>query len=363
LKYAKSQVAALLLNLANSSQESKGLRRRIDTTERKEANEARLLAETRTKAAAQEKELIATKAKLKRLEAVKAAEDEGLKKMDRAKDFLEQRQVSATKRDQLLHKENLLLKKQLATEIQREEQLREMWSKESEAFTWQLRAERANASESLSDLEKARSEFRDLRTRVGKLRDRASHGEQSRHQAEDAANKAQFALAEAEAENKQLKGSVPWLEAEVDRQRRENQNVTAKANQALKERDVVKTILKEAQNNIVQLQSQYADALQALVVAQAGGSGASTPIAPPSSIQQFAGLGDNLLGGPPPVTAPVLLQSSVPGGTSLLELGRDSTALNGMVTGSQFHEPLARVDLNKDSGGLTALLNGMNGQH
>merc|ERR1719161_323030 len=76
-----------------------------------------------------------------------------------------------------------------------------MWSKESEAFTWQLRAERANASESLSDLEKARAEFRDLRERVGKLRERASDGEVSRAKAEDAANRAQFALAEAETEN------------------------------------------------------------------------------------------------------------------------------------------------------------------
>ena len=60
-------------------------------------------------------------------------------------------------------------------------------------------------------------EFADLRGRVQNLRARASHGEQSRHRAEQAANQAQIALAEADAENKQLKGSVPWLEARLVR--------------------------------------------------------------------------------------------------------------------------------------------------
>jgi len=377
LKYSKSQVAALLLNLANASQQNKDLRRHLDIANSTAVAESTQLGEARRKLSAEETELAETKAKLQKIETEKKAEDEQLKTLDRQKDFLEQRQVSAQKRDQILHKENHLLKKQVAKEIQREEQLREMWSKESEAFTWQLRAERANASESLSDLEKARSEFRDLRQRVQKLRERASHGEQSRHKAEEAANRAQFALAEAEAENKQLKGSVPWLEAEVDRQRQSAQNASKAAQQALKERDTVKAILGEAQKSIVQLQGQYADALQALVVAQAGGSDASKAQAqaqaPTNTIQQFAGLGANPLGAPPPVASPVgfpaaagalsqlvnVEHNDAQGGSSLLELRRDSKAL-GTIMDTPQAAPTGRVDLSKDSGGLGALLRGMN---
>jgi len=356
LKYTKSQVAALLLNLANVSQQNSLLRHRVAAMNSTESKESKLVGKTAKEAASQAKELAETKAKLNKLEAAKTAEDAKLVALDRQNNLLSHRQVSTEKRDKILHKENSLLKSQLATEIQREEQLREMWSKESEAFTWQLRAERANATESLSDLEKARTEFRDLRERVQKLRQRASVGEQSRHTAEDSANRAQFALAEAEAENKQLKGSVPWLEAEVDRQRQSAQNSTKEAKQALKERDTVKAILSEAQKNIVQLQGQYADALQALVVAQAGGSDAVKPQDPASSIQQFAGLGADPLGLPPVV--PQVFGSS--GASSLLELGRDSRALNNIMGGNQANEPHGRVDLSKDSGGLNALLQNLN---
>merc|ERR1719408_767796 len=303
LKYTKSQVAALLLNLANSSQQNNDLRHRLAAVSATESKDAKMLAAAKKQNEDQAKELAEAKAALKKLQDAKKAEDGKMITFDRQKNLLEHRQVSTEKRDKILKKENNLLKKNMATEIQREEQLREMWSKESEAFTWQLRAERANASESLMDLEKARNEFRDLRERVQKLRQRASDGEKSRHNAEDAANRAQFALAEAEAENKQLKGSVPWLEAEVDRQRQSAANATKQAQQAIKERDTVKSILGEAQKNIVQLQGQYADALQALVVAQAGGSEAAKPQAPASSIQQFAGLGANPLGLPPAVSA------------------------------------------------------------
>jgi hypothetical protein len=360
LKFTKSQVAALLLNLANSSQQNKDLHRQLEASNANQAAQTQILGETRAKMSAEEKELAETKAELTKLQAAKKAEDEQVKALDRQKDFLATRQNSALKRDKILHKENSLLKKQLGSEVQREEQLREMWSKESEAFTWQLRAERANATESLSDLEKARSEFRDLRTRVQKLREVASHGEQSRRAAEDAANKAQFALTAAEAENKQLKGSVPWLEGEVDRQRMTSQNATAMMKQAMKERDTVKAILGEAQKSIVQLQGQYADALQALVVAQAGGTDTSKQqIGPANYIQQFAGLDANPLGAPPQVSAPqyALTQVQGPaGGSSLLELGRDSKALNKMMGGDDSQH--ARVDLNKESGVLNALLRG-----
>jgi len=349
LRYAKSQVAALLLNLANSTQQNKELHRRLHTTNSTEVNENKLLVEERKKMAAEEKELAATKAKLHKLEAAKKAEDKEVKQLDRQKSFLEFRQRSTISRDQILHRENGMLKGQLAKEIQREEQIRDMWSKESDAFTWQLRAERANASEALSDLEKARVEFADLRGRVQNLRERASHGEQSRHSAEDAANKAQFALTQAEAENKQLKGSVPWLEAQADRQRQVTQNATMQAQRALKERDTVKAILAEAQKNIVQLQGQYADALTALVVAQAGGQDTVKPQAPAplNSIQEFAGLGSDPLGLPPPA-APVELGLVQVGraarDSSLSELGRDSSALTGMMDVDDAHGP--RVDLN-----------------
>lgn len=349
LKYAKSQVAALLLNLANASQQNTDLRRHLDTTNATEHKESKLLGEARKKISAEEKELAETKAALAKLQAAKKAEDAKFTAMDRQKDLLEQRQASATKRDQILHKENSLLKKQLRTEIQREEQLRQMWSKESEAFTWQLRAERANASESLSDLEKARSEFRDLRERVQKLRERASHGEKSRHAAEDAAGRANVALAEADAENKQLKGTVPWLQAEVDRLRFASQNATQEATQATKERDTVKAILGEAQKNIVQLQGQYADALQALVVAQAGGSPRlEAPSQPTNSIQEFAGLGNNLLGDPPPSTPMGFAQTGgASDGSSLLELRRDSKSLNSFMSPNQAPVTSGRVDLSK----------------
>lgn len=367
LKYAKSQVAALLLNLANSSQQNKDLSRKLEITNATAVKEADELAKARKEAADEKKELEETKAKLAKLTAVKKVEDAAFKQLDRQKDWLEQRQASAAKRDAILHKENHLLKKQLASEIQREEQLREMWSKESEAFTWQLRAERANATESLSDLEKARSQFRDLRQRVEKLRAKASKGEDARHRAEDSVNRAQFALAEAEAENKQLKGSVPWLEAEVDRQRAAAANATKEKQQVMKERDTVKAVLAEAQKNIVQLQGQYADALQALVVAQAGGSDASKQQAP-STIQQFASSdsGPGVLGAPPPVSSPVGFPQ-VEGASSLLELRRDSKALNKIMSRTQdsvSHErDNDKVDLSKESGGLSALLQGMNAAH
>jgi len=350
LRYAKSEVAALLMHLANSSQQNKEIHRHLGATNTKEVKENKLLREERKKMEAEEKELAQTKAKLYKLEAAKKAEDKEVTQLDRQKSFLATRLRSTDSRDKILHRENGILKGQLAKEIQREEQIRDMWSKESDAFTWQLRAERANASEALSDLEKARVEFADLRGRVQNLRTRASHGEQSRHQAEDAANKAQFALAEADAENKQLKGSVPYLEAQADRQRQATLTATKQAQQALKERDTVKAILAEAQKNIVQLQGQYADALQALVVAQAGGSEAVKPqaLAPLNSIQEFAGLGSDPLGLSPPA-APVewgLIQ------TGRSSLGQDSTALNSMMDNQadDVHGP--KVD-------LSALLHGM----
>jgi len=356
LQYAKSQVAALLLNLANSTQLSKDLRRELTSTNSTRIKDARLLADSKKVVARQAKELAATKAQILHLEAAKKADDTKLVTLDRQKDMLEQRHKSAVTRDKILHQENNMLKKQLGTEIEGEDKLREMWSKESEAFTWQLRAERHNASESLSNLDKARGEFQGLRTRVQKLRDMASHGEESRRAAEDAANRAQFALTEARAENKQLKGSVPWLEAEVDRQRQTAQNITRQAQLALKERDTVKAILGEAQKNIVQLQGQYADALQALVVAQAGGSADQQQEAPANSIQQFAGLNTDLLGGAPPVSSPLgypeIPGASESGGSSLLELGRDSRALNSMMNTNQ-PARVGRVDLN-------GLLRGMN---
>lgn len=361
LKYAKSQVAALLLNLANTSQQNKELRRKLESTNATAVSEASLLKDGSKIVSAQEKELSKVKHELQQLKAAKTAEDKQLKELDRKNDMMQQHAQSDGKRGQILHKENGLLKKQLATEIQRAEQLREMWTKESEAFTWQLRAERANASESLSDLEKARTEFRDLRERVKKLRDRASHGEESRHAAEDAANKAQFALAEAQSENQQLKGSVPFLQAEVNREHSVVQNVTKQAQQAMKERDTVKAILGEAQKSIVQLQGQYADALQALVVAQAAGPDASKQ-QPANNMQEFAGVGDNPLGSPPP-TAPIdFAQAPDGGGSSLLELGRDEKALDTIVSTPQVSEAdHTRVDLSKDSGGLSTLLRGMKG--
>ena len=54
----------------------------------------------------------------------------------------------------------------------------------------------------------------------------------------------------------------------------------------------MKAILAEAQKSIVMLQGQYADALQALVVAQAGDTNpaANQQQASANSIQQFAAL-------------------------------------------------------------------------
>merc|ERR1719401_273011 len=273
LKYSKSQVAALLINLANASHEKDDLSRRLRSSEEHANAEAKDLATTKEELAREAEELAHMKNQLAKLQAVKAVEDKSLVTLDRQKDLLDQRQKSSVKRDQILHKENNVLKTQVAAEVKREEQLREMWSKESEAFTWQLRAERANATEALADLEKARGEFRDLRKRVQSLREKTTMVEQAKRTAEDAANRAQFALSQAETENKQLRGSVPWLEAQVNRQRQISTNATAQMKKAISERDTLRAILAEAQKNIVQLQGQYADALRALVVAQAGGGG------------------------------------------------------------------------------------------
>jgi len=358
LKASKTQVASLLLKLAKSSQEGKDLTHQIDVTMKTETQKAKLLVESKRVVAEQAQEIAKARAQLQLLQAGKKADDAKLIMLDRQQDFLKQRESSATKRDKILHKENNLLKSQLTTEVQREEQLREMWSKESEAFTWQLRAERTNASESEADLAKARSEFEDLRKRVQNLRQKAGQGENAKHAAEDQANRAEFALTEAEAENKQLKGSVPWLEAEVDRQRQTAQNVTTQAKQALRERDTVKAILAEAQKSIVMLQGQYADALQALVVAQAGDTNpaANQQQASANSIQQFAALqqplGADPLGLPPPVESPIGLPQAS-GASALLELSRDSSALNNIMPRAPQAARAGRVDLN-------GLLRGMN---
>jgi len=334
------------------------LTHQIDVTMKTETQKAKLLAESKRVVAEQAQEIAKARAQLQLLQAGKKADDAKLIMLDRQQDFLKQRESSATKRDKILHKENNLLKSQLTTEVQREEQLREMWSKESEAFTWQLRAERTNASESEADLAKARSEFEDLRKRVQNLRQKAGQGENAKHAAEDQANRAEFALTEAEAENKQLKGSVPWLEAEVDRQRQTAQNVTTQAKQALRERDTVKAILAEAQKSIVMLQGQYADALQALVVAQAGDTNpaANQQQASANSIQQFAALqqplGADPLGLPPPVESPIGLPQAS-GASALLELSRDSSALNNIMPRAPQAARAGRVDLN-------GLLRGMN---
>lgn len=329
LKYAKSQVAALLLHLANSSQTNNNLNRSLQTLNVSEEKESKQLSESQKVEASQAKELADLKAKLYKLAVVEKSEGTKVATLSKQKDFLAYKQMQTGKREAILHKENNLLKAQLATEIQREEQLREMWTKESEAFTWQLRAERANASDSLSDLAKARAEFKDLRQRVQQLRVKAGEGVKEQHGAEDAAAKAQAALAEAEAENTQLKGSVPWLENEVNRQKQEVQNATTQEKQALKERDQVKNILGEAQKTIVQLQSQYADALQALVVAQA--AGADTPKAQKPQVPTAADLDRE--------------------GRTLAETVMDP------VTGNQVAAP---VDLSKDSGGLKNLLQDIN---
>jgi len=329
LKYAKSQVAALLLHLANSSQTNNNLNRSLQTLNVSEEKESKQLSESQKVEASQAKELADLKAKLYKLAVVEKSEGTKVATLSKQKDFLAYKQMQTGKREAILHKENNLLKAQLATEIQREEQLREMWTKESEAFTWQLRAERANASDSLSDLAKARAEFKDLRQRVQQLRVKAGEGVKEQHGAEEAAAKAQAALAEAEAENTQLKGSVPWLENEVNRQKQEVQNATTQEKQALKERDQVKNILGEAQKTIVQLQSQYADALQALVVAQA--AGAETPKAQKPQVPTAADLDRE--------------------GRTLAETVMDP------VTGNQVAAP---VDLSKDSGGLKNLLQDIN---
>lgn len=328
LKYAKSQVAALLLHLANSSQTNMNLNRSFQTLNASEEKESKQLSESQKVEASQAKELADLKAKLYKLAVVEKSEGTKVATLSKQKDFLAYKQMQTGKREAILHKENNLLKAQLATEIQREEQLREMWTKESEAFTWQLRAERANASDSLSDLAKARAEFKDLRQRVQQLRVKAGEGVKEQHGAEEAAAKAQAALAEAEAENTQLKGSVPWLENEVNRQKQEVQNATTQEKQALKERDQVKNILGEAQKTIVQLQSQYADALQALVVAQAAGA------------------------------EPKAQKPQVPTAADLDREGRTlAETVMDPVTGNQVAAP---VDLSKDSGGLKNLLQDIN---
>jgi hypothetical protein len=270
LKHSKTQVATLLVNLANASHEKDELSRELTESREHDESEAKELLAAKKELEMEKKSLEETARKLAKLQTVKNIEDKSLVALDRQKDLLDQRGKAATKRDQILHKENGVLKTQLAAEVKREEQLREMWSKESEAFTWQLRAERANATEALSDLEKARGEFHDLRKRVQTLRDRASRVELAKHAAEDSANKAQFALSQAETEIKQLRGSVPWLQGEVNRQRQISANATAQMKKAVSERDTLRAILAEAQKNIVQLQGQYADSLRALVVAQSG---------------------------------------------------------------------------------------------
>jgi len=155
-------------------------------------------AEDEKKTVAQDgtQQLADAKEKLQKQEAINLALHKKVTIMSKEKHFLAHRAVSSAKSSLLLLKGNSLLKHQVASEVEREENIRQMYSNHK------------SSSAETGELAKAHREFRFLRGRVQILGQQAQRNDQFRYAAEGAANRAQAALQHALAENRQLKHMV-----------------------------------------------------------------------------------------------------------------------------------------------------------
>merc|ERR1719359_455712 len=215
--------------LTNAKRENEELRRRLESEASSEASESQLLSAT-------QQQLQVAQAKIKELKHDDSIKDVKLAKAVRQRNFLRQREVSAEMSESTFHKQNLLLKNQVAT------------------FNDQLLKDRANISQSLSKLQKVQAEFQNLRDLAGKM-------QKSQHEAESIAKKTQSALQQSEIENKQLSMKSHFLERQVDQQRQAQHRATQQLQQVLREEDAVKGGLQQAQTTIMLSQGQYADGI------------------------------------------------------------------------------------------------------
>lgn len=218
-----------------------------------------------------------TQAQLHALQAAKADEDERLRRSER-------RERESDKLDKLANKELSLLTQRLGSEEALEEHHRQSWSKDREALTQEVQALRANATESHDSLKRVTREAHGLHKEVSLLKRRVWDGDQARQQAVRGQESLQIKLQDAVTELVQLRSLVPRLQDEIERQKLATQNATEQAHRAHLQREDLKASLATSQRIIMQLQSQYADALQVLVAAQ-GDPSAQSPMQPAAQSQ------------------------------------------------------------------------------
>jgi len=173
-------------------------------------------------------------------------------------------------------KRNMSLSKALGTrgtefdaERSREEQLGAKSMSKLGALSARFHSLSTVSLRSMRALGDSVAEVRSLRSKVLLLRRRGRDAEIDRGHAEVEVKQARDALARVEVEGKELKGSLPWLQAEVEQRTREAKSVAAKVQKAYSARDSARASLVKAQHDISQLEQRYASALQMLVSVQA----------------------------------------------------------------------------------------------
>mmetsp|Transcript_14876 Transcript_14876/g.26851 ORF Transcript_14876/g.26851 Transcript_14876/m.26851 type:complete len:706 (-) Transcript_14876:65-2182(-) len=281
-----------------------------------------------------------TQAQLHALQATKADEDERLRRSER-------RERQSDKLDKLANRELSLLTQRLGSEEALEEHHRQSWSKEREALAQEVQALRANATESHDSLQRATSQARGLRKEVSLLKRRVWDGDQARQQAVRAQESLKMKLQEALTELGQLRGLVPRLQDEIERQKLATQNATEQAREARLARQDLKASLATSQRIIMQLQSQYADALQVLVPSQAESPSVQSPMQQPPAQPQLTHLPTAAAAAPTSLALPSQflapqparqgqqdrLPAAAAGSTPELQLKLDSQGLRTLIMG------------------------------
>jgi len=210
--------------------------------------------------------------KLRELESRKRDRDAQVSSISSRKNLLTQRQVLEAEDSRKVRSENQLLKEQLAAEMYRESQIRQNFSNEQADLKFQLRTERANVNSSVPELVRARAALQELHELERSLSDISSRTEMAQQAAEEKAKGLQSTLAERETENEQLKERTAWLELKASERRAASKKAMQLTQDALHERDTVKTVIAGAQQSIAEAQRRYAHVLQALAAARLGRS-------------------------------------------------------------------------------------------
>jgi len=268
LKFATNRMTSLFSHLSNVTHLGQAMEKKLAAEATSKATSDRELRSARYAA-----QLSSTmQAKFKKAQATNSFLAQRLHALDGKNQLLEQKLTSYTKRDYILQEENNLLRGQLTAQKQLLGEERHNWNQEREQLRTHSLTEEANATEMLWNLKHTQSSFLDLQQQVKVLYLRAQQAEQAQQSAELMAHRAHVSLSAALAENQHLKGANPWLQAEVERQRQLQQNSTAGFEQQQAKMNLMSSKMASMQQENQKLQSEYSDALQALVVAQGGQS-------------------------------------------------------------------------------------------